>query len=238
MIVVSEKALPKDHRLRALNWEMGKPIEQFEAVVEQGSFWMPQQDLTIDGWQFANDASLRLLERLRKAGTPLGEYVNGRFYRGILTGLNEAFVVDQVIHDQLIAEHQSSEEVLKRFLRGRDVKRWHVDYQDLWLIFTRRGIDIAKYPAIRDYLLQFKDRLMPGAPGSRKPGSYEWYEIQDNIAYWKEFGKVKIVYPDIYEHQSFAIDKEGFLSANTTYFIPTDETWLGGVLNSKLIELF
>ncbi|MDQ3258248.1 MAG: hypothetical protein M3R15_30915, partial [Acidobacteriota bacterium] len=72
---------------------------------------------------------------------------------------------------------------LKPFLRGRDVKRWRVQPQDLWLIFTRRGIDIKKYPAIEKHLKQFKSQLMPGVPGGRKPGSYEWFEIQDNIAY-------------------------------------------------------
>ena len=67
-------------------------------------------------------------------------------------------------------------------------------------------------------------------------GKFFW-ELRSCV-YWHEFSQIKIVYPDIYEHQSFAIDKKGFLSANTTYFIPTDETWLCGVLNSKLIEFF
>ena len=67
-------------------------------------------------------------ERLRKGGAPLREYVQQRFYRGITTGLNEAFVVNRSARDRMIAEHPSSKEVLKPFLRGRDVKRWRVDY--------------------------------------------------------------------------------------------------------------
>lgn len=237
-IVVTEKATAKNQRLRALNWEMGKPIEQFEAVVEQESFWMPQTELTANGWQLADDAALRLLERLRKAGTPLGEYVNGRFYRGILTGFNEAFVVDRATRDRLIAEHPSSEEVLKPFLRGRDVKRWRIDYQDLWLIFTRRGINIKKYPAIYSYLLQFKDRLTPGVPGGRKPGSYKWYEIQDNIAYWKEFSNPKIVYPDIARNCEFTFETNDLFPDCTLFIIPAVPlSWIG-ILNSKLVEFF
>ena len=137
---------------QALNWEMGQPISQFETVVQSQSFVMPQQALTAEGWQFTDTAALNLLEKLRKAGTPLGEYVNNRFYRGIVTGLNEAFVVDRATRDRLIAEHPSSAEVLKPFLRGRDVKRWRVDYQDLWLIFTRQGTKIDNYPAIKRHL--------------------------------------------------------------------------------------
>ncbi len=55
------------------------------------SFLLLQKELTPDGWRLESPAVLRLLDKLRAAGTPLGEYVNGRFYFGILTGLNEAF---------------------------------------------------------------------------------------------------------------------------------------------------
>ncbi|HXG23511.1 MAG TPA: TaqI-like C-terminal specificity domain-containing protein [Chthonomonadales bacterium] len=155
-----------------------------------------------------------------------------------MTGLNEAFVVDRATRDRLIAEHPSSAEVLKPSLRGRDVKRWRVDSQDLWLIFTRRGINIRNYPAIHEYLKPFKKRLMPGVPGGRKPGRYEWYEIQDTVDYWREFEQPKVIYPDIYEHQSFAWDTAGFYAANTTYFIPTKQQWLTGLLNSACVEWF
>jgi adenine-specific DNA-methyltransferase len=113
---------------------------------------LAQRDLKPDGWRLESPVSLRLLDRLRHAGQPLGEYVQGRFYYGIKTGLNKAFVVDRATRDRLIAEHSSSTEVLKPFLRGRDVKRWRCEYQDLWLIFTRRGCDIRQYPAIHEHL--------------------------------------------------------------------------------------
>ncbi|MCL6436050.1 MAG: Eco57I restriction-modification methylase domain-containing protein [Leptolyngbyaceae cyanobacterium HOT.MB2.61] len=64
---------------RALNWQSGQPISQFETVVQSQSFAMPQQALTAEGWQFADATALNLLEKLRNAGTPLGEYVNNRF---------------------------------------------------------------------------------------------------------------------------------------------------------------
>ena len=189
-------------------------------------------------WHLDTPAAVRLLEKLRAAGTPLGEYVKGRFYYGIKTGFNEAFVVDRTTRDRLIAEHPSSAELLKPFLRGRDVKRWRVNSPDLWLIFTRRGVDIHHYPAILNHLSHYKSELMPGVPGGRKPGSYAWYEIQDNVAYWQEFEQPKILYPDIYEHQSFTIDQHGFYAGNTCYFIPTEEAWLCGLLNSQTIEWF
>ena len=237
-IVILSKTPPADPQIRVLNWRPGPPVEQFPEVFRTQSFQLPQHELRPDGWRLESPTVLRLLDKLRAAGTPLGEYVKGRLYRGILTGLNEAFVVDRATRDRLIAEHESSAEVLKPFLRGRDIKRWRVEPQDLWLIFTRRGIDIKKYPAIYEHLLPFKKRLMPGAPGGRKPGSYEWYEIQDSIAYWQEFEQPKILYPDIYEHQSFTWDEQGFFPANTCYFIPTREKWMTALLNSLAVEWF
>jgi len=174
------------------------------------------------------------MAKLRKAGTPLGKYVQGRFYRGILTGLNDAFVVDRATRDWLIAEHPSSADVLKPFLRGKDVKRWRAESKDLWLIFTRRGIDITQYPAIHTYLKQFKDRLMPGVPGGRKSGSYAWHEIQDNITYWQEFEQPKIILGRFMNRATFAFDSEKFYHNDALYMIAGTDEYVVAVLNSAI----
>lgn len=207
-------------------------------VQEQGE-QLPPEAIQGENWHLESAAAVRLMAKLRKAGTPLGEYVNGRFYRGILTGLNDAFVVDRATRDRLIAEHPSSAEVLKPFLRGKDVKRWRTESQDMWLIFTRRGIDITQYPAIHTYLKQFKDRLMPGVPGGRKAGSYEWYEIQDNIAYWQEFEQPKIIIPAITRDVEYAPDTTGFYTNDKTSICVTNDVhYLSGLLNSAVLSWF
>jgi hypothetical protein len=237
-IIVMRNRPPEGNETKVFTWKPGPPLEEFASVVHSGSSVLPQKELTADGWRLESPAVLCLLEKLRKAGKPLGEYVNGRFYRGILTGLNEAFVVDRATRDRLIAEHPSSAEILKPFLRGRDVKRWRVEPQDLWLIFTRRGIDITKYPAIQNYLQQYRSQLTPGVKGGRKPGSYEWFEIQDNIAYWREFEQPKILYQEIATYQRFAFDESAALASKTIFFIPTKELALLALLNSALAWWF
>ncbi len=255
-IVVTEKIRDGNQTFRALNWEMGQPLAQFEEVVNSLSFSMPQKELNGDGWQFADDTSLRLMERLRQAGTPLGEYVHGRFYYGIKTGLNEAFVVDRETRDRLIAEHSSSAEVLKPFLRGRDVKRWTVDYQDLWLLFipwhfplhldpTIEGASEKaeqafkkQYPAIYKHLLGFKTELSnrnKAETGIR----YEWYALQRCAAtYWQEFERSKIFYQEIATYQAFAWDDSGSYSNNKTFLIPDTSLFLLALLNSKVVWFF
>ena len=240
-IVILQRLEPTpDAAARSLSWVAGLPIETFSDVMARQSFKLPQSGLQSSGWIIEGDSSRGFLDRLRTAGKPLKEFLGSRVYRGITTGFNEAFVVDSAVRDRLIDEHKSSAEVLKPFLRGRDVKRWRVDAQDLWLIFTRRGIEIKKHPAILNHLKQFKSNLMPGVPGGRKPGTYEWYEIQDNIAYWQEFEQPKLISTKISIQPTFALDLHGSTLANTSYFVPsgTHGRYVLGLLNSTLYESY
>ncbi|RAQ39165.1 type II restriction endonuclease, partial [Arthrospira sp. O9.13F] len=233
-IILVSKGKPEHHQACVLNWEIGQSIDAFPSVFKNQSFLLLQKELTPDGWRLESPAVLRLLDKLRAAGTPLGEYVNGRFYYGIKTGYNQAFVVNQETRDKLIAEHPSSQEVLKPFLRGRDVKRWCVNYQDLYLIFTRRGIDIDQYPAIKNYLMQYKTRLTPGIPGGRKNGTYKWFEIQDNIAYWREFEQPKIILGRFMSKAVFAFDQDNYLHNDALYTISRVTGFIAAILNSSI----
>ncbi len=224
---------------KVYTWEKEVSLDCIASVIEARGQPILQKELTPDGWRLASPAVLKLLAKLKAKGTPLGEYVKGRGYWGIKTGLNEAFVIDRATRDRLISEHKSSSEILKPFLRGRDVKRWCVDSQDMWLIFTRRGINIEEYPAVKHYLSQFKKQLMPGTPGGRKPGTYEWFEIQDNIAYWEEFSKPKLVVPAISGTVNVALEKDGFFTNNkTSIFVCENAPYVCAIVNSSVAFWF
>ena len=248
-IITTRKTHTEGNHLHALNWEPGPSIDEFGAIFRTQGFTMPQNALTVDGWRLTSPAMLNLLEKLRSAGKPLGEYVKGQIYSGIKTGLNEAFVVDQATRNQLIAEHPASAEVLKPFLRGRDVKRWGVNFAEQYLIKTESSenrthlwseqdaeeaeeIFASTYPAIHDHLQSFRDRLID----RYDQGKYFW-ELRA-CAYWKEFEKTKIVYPDIAKEAEFAFDDDCYFLGNTLYLLPTKEMWLLGLLNSKAVFWF
>jgi hypothetical protein len=216
------------------------------ACVTENRHEVRQVTLDDNGWALVNEKTQDLLDKLRNTGIPLGKYVNGKIYRGVLTGLNDAFVIDAETRDMLIAEDPKSEDLIKPFLLGRDIKRYRRPHSERYLIFTRRGISIDQYPAIKKYLRQYKERLTPRPanwkgdkwPG-RKPGSYQWYEIQDAIDYYNEFEKPKIVLPDISLRGNFALDnEEGTYCVNTAYIISSAEQYLLGILNSSLITFF
>ena len=68
----------------------------------------------------------------------------------------------------------------------------------------------------------------------RKPGRYEWYEIQDDVAYYPIFDGPKIIFPDICKAPRFFLDRSGRYLANTAYCLGVDDPYLLGILNSKL----
>ena len=224
------------------------PTASLDELVDSHVRPVTQATLSADGWNLADDDSQALLNKLKAAGKPLGEYVGGKIYYGIKTGSNVAFVIDANTRARLIAEDARSEEMIKPFLAGRDMKRYQQPRTDKYLLFTRRGINMAHYPAVLAYLTQFKEQLEPRPknlvgkeatdwPG-RKPGAYKWYEMQDSIDYYKEFEQAKIIFPDIASKASFTIDTGGNYLANTGYSVSTDDKFLLGVLNSEIVELF
>ncbi|AGB50534.1 putative type IV restriction endonuclease [Methanomethylovorans hollandica DSM 15978] len=233
----------------------GEPNDSFKAIpvdtldfsdlseyVKESGHLIYSNSLSDDGWSLVDEKNQALLDKLMQSGKPLGEYVEGKIYRGVLTGLNKAFVIDEATKDRLIAEDSKSAEVIKPFLAGREIKRYKQPITKNYFIFTRRGIDIKKYPVILSYLQQFKQELMPkpkdwkGEWTGRKPGPYQWYEIQDSIDYFQEFEKPKIIIPAIVQSANYCFDETGCYSNDKTSIIPTNDLYLIGVLNSKVAD--
>ena len=102
----------------------------------------------------------------------------------------------------------------------------------------RDTLTIEQYPAVRGFLTQFKRRLTPGVKGGRKPGNYEWCEIQDTIDYFPEFEKPKIIWPDIAKRCEFAFDNQGLYPDCTLFIIPDTDHCLVGILNSAVVDWF
>jgi REP element-mobilizing transposase RayT len=249
-IVRLERVAPNEPNpeisFRALTWQTGPPLADFVAIVRQQSFEIPQRSLDQSGWRLEGVAKRNLLEKLRAAGTPLGEYCKGRFYYGIKTGLNDAFVVDRATRDRLIAEHPSSAEVLKPFLRGRDVKRWRVDFAEQYLIKIESSenkvhpwsgkaaknaeiLYAAAYPAIYSFHQQFRAGLIKRAD----QGKYFW-ELR-SCAYWQEFEQPKIIVPAITDKVNYAPDENAYYSNDkTSILIPPSLSYTLSILNSSL----
>jgi adenine-specific DNA-methyltransferase len=213
--------------------------------IRETAFDVPLDGLQDSGWTLTNQAVQQVLDKLRRSGKPLGEYVEGKIYRGVLTGLNEAFVIDADTRTRLLAEDPNSAEVIKPFLAGRDIKRYQTPKSDKFLILFEKGVTNAKkgdktpekwlettYPAIYKHLLPFET----AAKKRYDKGDY-WWELRA-CDYYGEFEKTKIIYQEIMTYQSFTCENTALITNNKIYFIPNSGLELLGLLNSKLIWFY
>ncbi|MDP8239460.1 MAG: TaqI-like C-terminal specificity domain-containing protein [Candidatus Hatepunaea meridiana] len=211
--------------------------ENLDTDVKSSGFSVEDNSLATTGFTLVKPDAQRILDQMNEAGTPLGQYVDGKIYYGIKTGFNKAFIIDKRTSESLINADPASAEIIKPFVIGDDVRKYQINYRERYLIFTRRGIDIDAYPVIKKHLQKWEKELTPkirrGDPEGRKPGDYKWYEIQDNVAFWKEFEKNKIVGPDISKESRFAFDDGIRYFDMTCFILPTEDIYLLGVLNSS-----
>jgi hypothetical protein len=241
-IIVARKPLnvppPTLSRVCAIPREQLR-IDDLSRQIESEGFDVPRDRLGANPWSLEPPGVAKLLERIRADCVPLIEFAGARTFRGVTTGFNDAFLVDTPTRDKLIAEHDSSAEVFKKYLRGQDVDRWFSEWVGEWMIFARRGIEIDLYPAVKRHLENYRVQLEPKPKDwsgtdwqGRKPGAYKWYELQDPMEFWREFEKPKIAYQEIQYHPCFSLDLEGMLANNKVSFIMTGDPYILGVLNS------
>ncbi|BCH12094.1 hypothetical protein MesoLj131c_63520 [Mesorhizobium sp. 131-3-5] len=219
---------PPAGELSFLNIGKGLPSDLGREFTEKAAA-MPRARLTGGSWQFEGDALARLRDKIVRGRKTLGEVYGAPLY-GIKTGLNEAFVIDSPTRDRLVAADPKSAELLKPFLKGENIKRWRVAPEGLWLINTPRGkVDIEQYPAIRDWLLPFKDKL------EKRATQQGWWELQQaQLAYQAKFQEEKIVYPIISQGRKFAFDPSGYFINDKCFMINSDYILIG-LLNSTLL---
>ena len=201
-----------------------------------------------ESWIILNEIEQSIKKKIESVGTPLKDW-NIKINRGILTGLNEAFIISKEKRDELIKTDPKSAEIIRPILRGRDIKRNEIDFQDIYLIalFPSRNYDIELFPAIKDWLINgdwvtTKTKKNPPTPigsgklrleqsgkehvfkgvrfKSRKKTTNKWFETQDSIKYWDDFNHQKLVFSRISgDTPAFAIDKEKMFTNDTGYII-------------------
>ncbi len=244
-----------------LSLQKAKPEKLFRAanvpeLVQEGfagyarsiSFTAMQSSLGADGWTLTDTRTQQLLEKLKNTGIRLEEFAEGKIFMGLKTGYNEAFVLDETLKDHLIKDDSKSAEVIKPFLSGKDIKRFHPPQKTKFLILIPNGWTSEcfgklteeeafekfskTYPAIAKHLLPFAEK----ARIRSDKGEY-WWELRP-CDYYEEFEKPKILYQEIATYQAFTYDNKSLYCNNKIFMIPGSGKWLLGYLNSKLVWFF
>jgi len=204
-----------------------------EDYIKENGFYALQSTLGKDGWRIARKGVNEIIEKMNKQGIQLKKYADVGIYRGILTGFNEAFVINKEIKDTFINADPKNKEIILPTLRGKDIGHYGIKDPSLFLIVTRNGINVPKdYPVIFDHLSKFKEPLI-----KRADQGEHWYNLRA-CAYYDEFEKPKIIYGDISLQNRFTIDSEGYYPLKTCFIIPKADKYLLALLNSKLFEFY
>jgi hypothetical protein len=227
IVTMKREIASESHELRF--WKIDAlPETNFLATWAAAAGLYPQAALGAGSWELENATLRRLREKIKAERRTLKDVYGSPLY-GIKTGLNEAFVIDTVTKERLCAQDPRSAELLKPFLEGKDLKRWRAEPRGLWLIYIPKNrIDIDKFPAIRDWLLPFKERLEGRAT------KQEWFELQQaQEAYCPYFKGTKILYPEFCDAPQFQLENGNFAN-NKCYFIGSSDAWLAAFLNSRV----
>ncbi len=214
--------------------------------VKENHYNMNQDTLDDKGWSLVDERTQNLMGKINSNSVPLGKYVGEKIYRGVLTGLNEAFVIDAEIRKKLIEDDKKSAELIKPFLVGKDIRRYEPTVSDKYLIFIPRGWTKERsnnacealnwfknsYPAIANHLLPFAE----SAEKRWDKGEY-WWELRA-CDYYDEFEKTKILWPGISAQVvAFAFDDKGHYGNDNNHLIISDDKYLLGIINSNLIRM-
>jgi hypothetical protein len=189
-------------------------------------------------WSALSSIEQSIMDKMEAVGTPLKEW-DIALYRGVLTGYNAAFVIDNDTKEALIAEDPRSAEIIKPVLRGRDIQRYRAEWAGLWLIDTHNGygsvpaVDIDEYPAIKNHLDVFYPQLKKRQDKGKTP-----YNLR-NCAYHQVFDEEKLIWMDLTEQGRFVYDIDGMFCLNTAFVMSGQSVkYLCALLNSKLTTWF
>ncbi|HED7126150.1 TPA: class I SAM-dependent DNA methyltransferase [Campylobacter jejuni] len=249
-ILCFEKSKSKDNKFKylALSNEILKTCA-YDIGLYKDFAEFSQNSLSKESFTFSDENASALKAKIERIGTPLKEWYGLNINYGIKTGYNEAFIITTEKRNEILAnckdeaEKERTAKLIRKMLRGRDIKRYSYEWAGLWVIgtFPSLKLDIEQYPALKQYLSQFLPRIeQSGEKGCRKKTSNKWFETQDNIAYYEEFEKEKIVYPNMNKEFIAFFDNEFFL-LNQKCFILSHQSnnkkellYLTALLNSNV----
>ncbi|MCX6250895.1 MAG: Eco57I restriction-modification methylase domain-containing protein [Bacteroidetes bacterium] len=257
-----------------LNVSKQKPSETFNSIaiktlqfdnsfatyVKSMTNRMSCSELTDETWVITTRMDQKLLSRLKSNFISLSEYIGDRAYRGILTGLTNAFVIDGATKERLIEEDIKSKEIILPFLLGRDISPYSTPEPSNWIILIPKGFTIKRnLPLSNPYHVTeppprygtipydeawhwFRENYPAIAAHllqSKKQAELRtdqgdfWWELRA-CDYYHQFYTSKIMYQVFQVKPCFIFDEGGFFCNNSMWIIPKADKILLAILNSKM----
>ena len=210
-------------------------IKDNEIFVDN-KFYLNQSLLNYTTFTFNSPEILKLRDKILNQGKLMKE-LDISINRGVLTGFNKAFIIDEETKNKLINEDSKNKEIIKPILRGRDIHKWRIINKNLYLIYVPWNFNINKYPSIKVHLTHYKSDLEK-RPEVKK-NRYDWYCMSRYASdYVDLFEKEKIIYSEIVPEPRFVYDDEHYYMEATGFLLSSNSInlkYLVALLNSKLL---
>lgn len=234
--------------------------QDFPTYVANSSNEIQHKSLNDETWVVSNSQDQELLRKVISVSEKLEVYIKGESKRGVLTGLTEAFVIDQQTKDAILSQDSNAADIIKPFLLGRNVSPYGSGKHTHYLILIPKGFTIKRNlppddvnfvsePQPRYGNMEFDDawfwfrnrypsiaeHLYPfrsKAEVRTDKGDF-WWELRA-CDYYDKFEKPKIMYQVLQVKPCFIYDDKGMYCNNSMWFIPSDDKVLLGILNSRM----
>ncbi|MEG4147001.1 Eco57I restriction-modification methylase domain-containing protein [Microcoleus sp. Pol12B5] len=212
--------------------------------VQQHGYQISRDRFTANAWSLEPPAVDDLMQKIQRVGVPLKDFAGVKPYRGILTGLNEAFLIDEATKNSLVQADPKSAEIIKPLLRGQNIKRWSPEWENLWIILLKSSSDSVwpwstandkaeevfaqTFPSVYKYMKPRQEKL-----SKRSDQGRYWWELR-SCAYYNVFQEPKIITQDLATYSWFCFVDQEIYPVNTCYLWPTGNFYMLGWLCSPI----
>ena len=216
--------------------QLKKEHNESNEIFVNHDYYLKQNRLENNSFLFNPPEILDLKDKIINQGAMI-KNLDITIKRGILTGFNKAFIIDEVTKNKLIEKDYKNKEVIKPLLRGRDIQKWSIKYQNLYLLYIPWNFNIQKYPSLKDYLQNYKEDLS-NRPEVKKE-RYNWYCLSRYASdYVDLFEKEKLIYPELSSSLSMVYDNKKYYIDKTCFIITTSLNikYIYALLNSNVLN--
>jgi len=215
-----------------------KNFNENNKILINNDYELEQSRLNDLEWSFVKSEVLDIKDKIQFNCPEIKEILDIRIYYGIKTGFNKAFVINKETKNKLIEQDPTSAKIIKPLLTGRDIKKWQIDFKDIYLLYIPWKFPIENYSSVKEYLLSFKDDLEKRP--EVKSGRVDWFALSRYASdYYEEFDNPKLIYPNLASKLFVVYDEDKFYT-NQKCFIITSENYnlkfLGTLLSSKVLN--
>lgn len=241
-----------DAPFRALTIKSVDDIAKVGQMVRDAPAEIKPSELDPASWSFAPIEFRAIAGAMDKAKSRISNIVGDDFYRGILTGLNGAFLIGEAERQTLLTDGAKTERLIRKWVDGGEIERWGHDYSQQFVIAIASGSNVKggwpwsgkteseaerifakEHPALFAHLSQWRTDLKKRTD----KGEY-WWELRA-CGYWDAFDKVKVAYNETSSELHAFVDEDGFCFNKTAFILLPDDPWsLAALMLSKPLDFY